>query len=254
MTNLLACRPGSYGKHAHLAFAHLAEIGVHYVEMAIPAPDKIKATLEELGRHGISASSSQANLDIKNANIHKDFAQTCDLTRQLGAKLIFVSVHAGDMDRSLVYDRLRAVGETCARYDVSVIMETHPDLITNGDIARQTMEGVNHPNIRVNFDTANIYYYNEGIDGIEEMKKVLNYIGAIHLKDTNGGYRTWYFPALGEGIVNFAETFRVMNLRGFYGPFTMELEGIEGETLTEEGAKERVASSVRHLRNIGVLG
>ena len=86
------------------------------------------------------------------------------------------------------------------------------------------------------------------------MNKVINYIGAVHLKDTNGGFREWYFPALGEGVVKFPEIFRILNTRGFYGPWTMELEGIQGETLTEEGAKERVASSVRYLRSIGVLG
>ena len=254
MENILACRPGSYGKHGHVAYAHLAEIGVKYIEAGIPAEDQIPATLESLAKHGISVSSAQANLDIKNENIARDFAKTCALTKKMGAAKIFVSVHAGDMDRSVVYARLRAVGETCARHNVTVMMETHPDLITNGDVARQTMEGVNHPNIRVNWDTANVYFYNQGIDGVEEMKKVIDYIGGVHLKDTNGGYRTWYFPALGEGVVNFGEVFRVLNAKGFYGPFTMELEGIEGENLTEEGAKERVANSVRHLRSLGLLG
>lgn len=253
MQNLLACRPGSYGKHAHLAYTHLAELGVHHVEIGPPAPDKIKETLDHLALHDISVSSVQASLDIKNPNIGKDFAETAQAAKAMGAKRIFVSVNAGEMDRATVYSRLRAVGDTCARYDVFAIMETHPDLVTNGDVGRQTMEGVHHPNIRINWDTANVYYYNQGIDGVEELKKVLPYVEGVHLKDTNGGYRTWYFPALGEGVVNFAEVFRVLNTRGFYGPFTMELEGIEGESLTEEGAKERVASSVHHLRGLGVL-
>lgn len=254
MPNILSCRPGSYRQHQNIAYSHLAEIGVGYVEIGIPSPDKIDATLEELKVHGLAVASTQANLEIKNPNIARDFAETAQLTKRMGADRIFVSVHAGDLDRSVVYNRLKAVGETCARHNVTVIMETHPDLITNGDVARATMESVNHPNIRVNWDTANVYFYNQGIDGVAEMMKVIDYIGGVHLKDTNGGYRTWYFPALGEGVVNFAEVFRQLNTRGFTGPFTMELEGIEGENLTVEGAKERVASSVRHLRSLGVLG
>jgi sugar phosphate isomerase/epimerase len=253
MTNLLACRPGSYGRHAHLAYAHLAELGVRHVEINIPQREKIAKTLGSLRAHGISVSSTAGTLDIKNPDIARDFEQTARLTREMGARLVFVSVRADDLDRSIVYGRLRAVGDVCARHDVTVIMETHPDLITNGDTALRTMEGVHHPNIRVNWDTANIHFYNEGVDGVEEMKKVLPYISGVHLKDTNGGYRTWYFPALGEGVVRFAEVFRIMNARGFYGPWTMELEGIQGETLTEEGAKERVAASVRHLRGLGIL-
>ncbi|MBT3268534.1 sugar phosphate isomerase/epimerase [Candidatus Poribacteria bacterium] len=254
MQNLLACRPASYRQYENLAFAHLAEIGVKHVEVAIPAVDEIPGTLDALKQHGITVSSTQADLNIHNPNIARDFAAVAEGTRKMGAKHIFVSVKADDMDRTTAYGRLRAVGETCARHDVTVVMETHPDLITNGDVARRTMEGVDHPNIRVNWDTANVYYYNEGIDGVEEMRKVIDFIGAVHLKDTSGGFKTWYFPALGEGVVDFPRVYRELNAKGFYGPFTMELEGIEGENLTEEGAKERVATSVRYLRGIGVLG
>ena len=254
MQNLLACRPASYRQYEHLAFAHLAEIGVKNVELAIPSAGEMDATIETLKGHGISVSSTQAALNIKDPNIARDFASVAEATRALGAKFIFVSVKADSMDRNVAYSRLRAVGETCARHDVTVIMETHPDLITNGDVARRTMEGVDHPNVRVNWDTANVYYYNEGIDGVEEMRKVIDYIGAVHLKDTSGGFKEWYVPALGEGVVDFPRVYRELNAKGFYGPFTMELEGIDGENLTEEGAKERVATSVRYLRRIGVLG
>ena len=44
-----------------------------------------------------------------------------------------------------------------------------------------------------------------------------------------------------------------MNEAGFYGPFTMELEGVEGENLDEAGAKARVADSLQHLKDIGIL-
>ncbi|GIX07497.1 MAG: L-xylulose 5-phosphate 3-epimerase [Candidatus Poribacteria bacterium] len=254
MQNILACRPASYRQYQQIAYAHLAELGVHHLEIPLPPADQIQATLDALKPYGHRVSSVQASLDVHDPEVAKQYGEICERTRALGARLIFVSVRAGELDRRTVYQRLRAVGDVCARYHCTVVMETHPDLITNGEVARQTMEGVNHPNIRVNWDTANVYYYNQNVDGIEEMKKCLEYIAAVHLKDTNGGYRTWYFPALGEGIVDFPQVFRLLNARGFYGPFTMELEGIEGENLTEEGAKERVAASVRYLRSIGVLG
>ena len=40
--------------------------------------------------------------------------------------------------------------------------------------------------------------------------------------------------------------------RGFSGPFTFELEGIEGESLTEAETQARVARSLDHLRRLGV--
>ena len=118
-------------------------------------------------------------------------------------KIIFVSVHAGDTDRNAVYNRLRAIGENAEPAGIKVCLETHPDMAHNGEIALETMEAVNHPNICVNFDTGNVYYYNHNVTAVSEVQKVLPHVGAVHLKDTNGGYRTWHFPTLGEGVGRF---------------------------------------------------
>jgi len=43
----------------------------------------------------------------------------------------------------------------------------------------------------------------------------------------------------------------LLNARGFYGPFTIEIEGIKGENLTLEQMLERMEKSVQHLRECG---
>ena len=77
-----------------------------------------------------------------------------------GAKIAFLSVKAGETHRRVVWQRLWQIGEIAARCGITVAIETHPDLAMNGNIARQTITAINHPNIRINFDTANIYFYN----------------------------------------------------------------------------------------------
>jgi len=78
-------------------------------------------------------------------------------------------------------------------------------------------------------DTGNVYYYERGhrqrrrTGKAHRLRRV-----AVHLKETNGGFKTWHFPALGQGIVDFPGIFRLLAARGFHGPFTMEIEGIEG--------------------------
>jgi hypothetical protein len=62
--------------------------------------------------------------------------------------------------------RLRGVGDMAQKYGVTVILETHPPLFPNGDVGIATMQKVNHPAIRINYDTANMYFYNENIDAI----------------------------------------------------------------------------------------
>ena len=253
MENIIACNLGSYRQFREGAYAHLAEIGLTNVEIGVPAADAVNALRAELNAHGLIATSLLGSCDVQSETVVSDFQTTLDIASQMDVNIIFASVHAGDTDLNAVYDRLRAIGENAAPAGIKVCLETHPDMIHNGDIALQTMQAVNHPNICVNFDTGNVYYYNHNVTAVTEVQKVIGHVGAVHLKDTNGGYRTWHFPALGEGIVDFKAVFQTLNDAGFYGPFTMELEGIEGEDLDEAGAKARVADSLQHLKDIGVI-
>lgn len=253
MRSIIACNLGSYRQFRDVAYSHLAEIGLTNVELGVPSMESVAAVQSALDAHGLTATSLLGSCDVQSETVVSDFLPTLEIADKMDVKVIFVSVHAGETERHVVYDRLRAIGEHAAPSEIKVCLETHPDLVHNGDIARETMQAVNHPNICVNFDTGNVYYYNHNVTATAEVEKVLPHVGAVHLKDTNGGYRTWHFPALGEGVVDFKAVFQTLNGAGFHGPFTMELEGVEGETLDESGAKARVADSLQHLKDIGVI-
>ena len=253
MKNIIACNLGSYRQFGANAYTHLAEIGLTNVEIGVPADDAVDKLQSDLKTHGLTATSLLGRCDVQSETVVADFQRTLNIANEMDVKVIFVSVHAGETDKSVVYERLRAIGENAEPLDVRVCLETHPDMAHNGDIALETMKGVNHPNIRINFDTGNVYYYNHDVNAVAEVEKIIDYVGAVHLKDTNGGYRTWHFPTLGEGVVDYKAVFQTLNDAGFYGPFTMELEGIEGENLDEAGVQARVAGSLQHLKDIGVI-
>ena len=180
------------------------------------------------------------------------FVPAARTAQEMGVPILFISAKAGELPRDQAYLRLRELAQIAEQHDVTLSLETHPDLAENAAVARATIEAVNHPRLGWNLDTANLYYYNHGIDAVEQCRRGLDLIRSVHLKDTNGRFHTWYFPALGDGVVDFAGVFRLLNDRGFFGPFTFELEGIEGETLTEAETQARVARSLDHLRAIGV--
>jgi L-ribulose-5-phosphate 3-epimerase len=250
---LLACNLGSYGRHREVAYEHLPSIGVRHVEIGVPPADGVEAVRDRLAAHGLTASTLQAPCDASTEEGVAQFGRAADVARQLGVKILFVSVKEGEASRPEVYRRLRAMGDLAGERDVTLAVETHPTVAHNAEAALATMAGVDHPRVRLNFDTGNIYFYNEGVDAIGELGRVVPYVAAVHLKETDGGYRSWHFPALGEGVVDFPAVFRLLAGQGFEGPCTMELEGVQGETLTEEGARARVASSVEYLRRIGVF-
>ncbi|MCC6445472.1 MAG: sugar phosphate isomerase/epimerase [Armatimonadetes bacterium] len=254
MENLLACNLGSYRQYVETAYAHLPSIGVRHIEIGLPKPEEVGGILKKLEPYGLAVSSVLARFDIANERAAAEFAPALETARALGAGVVFISVHAGELPRPVVYERLRRAGDAAREKGLTIAMETHPDLATNGTVALETMEGIAHPNVGVNFDTANIYYYNEGTDAVTELQKIARYVVSVHLKDTNGKPKTWYFPTLGEGVVDYKSVFTLMNAEGMRGPFTMEMEGIEGEALTLEETHARMAESVAYLRGLGVIG
>jgi inosose dehydratase len=149
-----------------------------------------------------------------------------------------------------VYARLRRLGELARRFDVTLVLETHPDLGTNGDVQLETMKGVHHPNVRVNFDTGNITFYNRDTDAATELAKIIDYVATVELKDHGGGYRAWDFPALGQGKTNFEGVFKILKQHNFRGPMTIEVEGVSGRTLDREQTKAVIAESVAFLRDL----
>ncbi|HEY3324120.1 MAG TPA: sugar phosphate isomerase/epimerase family protein [Planctomycetota bacterium] len=253
--NLIACRPGCYGKFEKEAFRHLAEIGVRCVECDVPAEEQWGTRKAQLDRFGLRATSVSGGVNLSKPDFVATLTRLANGARTFGAKIIFLSVQSGGIPLPQAYQKLRELGDIAKKYGMTIAMETHPDMVTNGDVAVATMKGVNHPNVRLNYDSANLYYYNEGVDGIAELKKFIPYLASCHIKETNGKPKAWYFPGLheGQGIVNFPEIFKLCNAAGFFGPFTMEIEGIEGEQLGREQVLARVANSVSYLKLIGAM-
>lgn len=246
----IACRPASYAAFERLACDHLAGLGIRFVEIPVVAA---KQYAGDLGRLKLQISSLQGECDLARDDVARQLEPQMQVCKTHGVRLLFLSVNAGQTPLATAYDRLRAAGDLAARNGVTIALETHPNLITNAQVARQTMEGVDHGHVRVNFDTANVYFYNHGVDAVEELRRTLPFVASVHLKDTNGGFRSWHFPALGRGIVNFGRIFELLDEAGFTGPCTLEIEGIEGEDQTERLVCDRIAESVGYLRGLGRL-
>jgi inosose dehydratase len=241
MKNILSSRTGSYDV--------LQRLGIKGVEVRPPAPEDVGKLKSELSKYGLTVMSVAGSIDLTSEDGIETFDGLLNGAISMGVKLIFASAKASDdIPREVTYERLRKIGDKAAAHGLTVCLETHPILCHNGDEALKTMEGVNHDSIRLNFDTANIYYYNEGTSAVDELKKVAEYVKSMHLKDTDGTPRSFVFPPLGEGIVDFPEVFRILNEVGFYGPFTFELESTKKEEMAQALEK-----SVNYLRSTGCV-
>lgn len=156
-------------------------------------------------------------------------------------------------ERRTIVEHLRQIGDTAGEHGITVALETHKGPTQNANAMLALMEELDHPQVRLNFDTGNIAYYNAGVNPADELEKVKHLVRNVHVKDNRGGFEDWYFPAVGDGgAVDFTRIREILDGVGYTGAYTVEIEGIGGEPEPGlEGRHERVARSAAHLRACG---
>jgi sugar phosphate isomerase/epimerase len=249
--NALACRVSCYGKYQDSAWTHLPSIGVKHVFLNVPAPEQVEAMKRRLAENGLTAAVLRGDADLSQPSGLDTLASQLKTCEEMSVKYMFLSPKRNGTDKEVIYQRLRQAGDIAKKHGVTIALETHPDLGTNGDIHLETMKRINHPNIRVNFDTANIHFYNHDRDAPTELKKIIDYVATVEIKDHDGKYMSWNFPALGQGVVNIPEVLRILQEHGYAGPLTMEIEGIRGVEWDEAQTKKNIADSAAYVRSLG---
>lgn len=246
----LACRLASYGKFQEAAWSHLPSVGIHHVFMNVPKADEVAGVRERLAASGLKPLVFRGHTDLGRPDSVDELAGQLAICERMGVGYLFLSPRHTGVDPETTCARLRKAGDIARRHGVTITLETHPDLGANGDAHLETMRRVNHPNVRVNFDTGNITYYNQGADVVAELKKVIAYVATVELKDHGGQVKTWDFPALGRGKINFAGVLKVLRDHGYSGPLTIEVEGVEGKPWTEAETRAAIAESAAYLRKL----
>jgi len=246
----LACRVSNYGKFQASAWTHLPSIGVHYVFISVPADREVAATKKRLADSHLAALVMRGEADLSRPTSVDELAAQLATCEKMGVRYMFLSPKHPGVGKEVAYERLRQAGQVARRHGVTIALETHPDLGTNGDVHLETMKRINHPNVRVNFDTGNVTFYNRNADAVTELKKIIDYVATVELKDHDGKLQSWNFPTLGTGVVDFPGVLRVLKEHNYRGPFTMEVEGVSGRALDEAQTKRYVADSVAYLRSL----
>ncbi len=247
---MLVCRLANYGAYQKDGYAHLQSIGVKHVFINVPAPDQVESVQKELAKYGLDVVVMRGNTDLAKDSCVDELAEQLVTCHKMNVHYMFLSAKRHDASKEVVFDRLRRAGDVARKNDVTIVLETHPELGTNGDVHVETMRAIDNPNVRVNFDTGNITYYNKGADAVAELKKVLPYLATVEIKDHNCQFETWNFPALGQGKVNIPGVLAVLKKHGYRGPVTIEIEGIKGQERSEAQIKQDIAESVSYLRSL----
>src|SRR5262249_24180150 len=149
----------------------------------------------------------------------------------------------GDPDRKPFLDTLGQVSARAAAKGVTVAFETGQE---TADLLRRTLDDLKCPNLKVNFDPANMLLYDKG-DPLRAVELVGPDIRSVHVKDANRTTTpgTWGEEVpLGEGQVDIRAFVRALQKAGYRGPLCIEREvGNQEERLRD------LAHGVRFLRD-----
>lgn len=249
--NMLAIRLASYYDARPEALKHAASCGFKYVFMNIIEPDKVEEVKSKLAEHGLKVAVFRGDTDLSRPGCVEEMARQLATCEKMGVHYMFLSPKHSTVSKETAIERLKKIGPIAKKHNVTIGLETHPDLGTNGDVHVATMKAINHPNIRVNFDCANITYYNEGADAVTELKKCIDYVGTFEFKDHNGKLKSWCFPTLGQGKVDIPGVLKVLVDHGYRGPITLEIEGTEGVKRSKETIKKEISDSAKYIRSLG---
>lgn len=277
MKRILSCFTNAYGasgvwtavesiRAAGLEYLELALRGHNFGGLVIPESavitekaDDVTAQkfVDHLAKHGVKVSGC----NVGGADIRT--LEGVELTeRRIRFSSRWFGIHtvvsgAGQPtspeERATIIQHLRRIGDTAASVGITVALETHKGPTQNADAMLALMNDLDHPHVRLNFDTGNIAYYNAGVNPVDELERVKELVRNVHLKDNRGGLEDWYFPAIGDGgAVDFTKIRTVLDGVGYAGAYTVEIEGIGGEPEPGlEGRQERIARSVEHLKKCG---
>ena len=252
MKRIFSCRDSVYGSLAD-ALRLLPDAGIHSVELCCGDPEAIAGAHAEARERGIDIATVGLGVNLSNAGSVATYRRALEAAAGVDIKRAFTSIGAeGEPDDPALTRLLKEIADYAAGLGIVICLETHRPFGHNGSIALQTITAVDSPGLRLNFDTANIYYYNRDTDAVSELTKVSHLVASVHIKDTHGGYESPNFPVLGEGVVDFPTVFSMLDDEGFTGPYTLELEGPLTSGKSAEERHAAVAASMAHLRNIGV--
>jgi L-ribulose-5-phosphate 3-epimerase len=150
--------------------------------------------------------------------------------------------HEGDPDRKPLLDTLARVGDLAKTAGVTVAFETGQE---TADLLRKTLDDLKSPNLKVNFDPANMLLYDMG-DPIRAVEILGPDIRSVHVKDANRptvkGQWGEEVP-LGQGQAKIKEFVRTLKKVGYQGPLC-----IEREVGNQEQRFADIAQGIKYLR------
>jgi L-ribulose-5-phosphate 3-epimerase len=193
------------------------------LEMDDTATDTLKRKLAGLDLQLCSLSSHTDLTSKKGAGLAM---QAINLASRLEVRIVNTAVGGPsneNEDESLFLENIPEIADFARQNCVVLALEIHGTLTATGRKSIDLVRKVNHPNVKINYDTGNSLYFAD-TSPYEDLMEALPEVAHIHLKDKIGGKGVWNFPPIGTGEINFRRILDSLSAANFSGPISVEIE------------------------------
>lgn len=192
------------------------------------------ATLQRMKEHGLQfvGLGSSANLHTKDPAERKkqldDARRFIDLAGQLKCPYVRVFPNNFPKDQEkqetmdLISSGLLELSEYAKDRNVTVLMETHGDLVKTADLLT-IMKTAKHSHAALIWDITNMWTVT-GEDPVEVYKNLKPYIRHVHVKDAKKVDNKLQYTFLGKGEVPIIPAIKALKRGGYTGFYSFEWE------------------------------
>ncbi len=210
------------GYSLEVALDELAALGVKIVEPA--SVDKIFQHLVEadfceaqaawlrglLAARGQRCVSLSAHMDLTQPNSVERFRRRLEFARAIGASVVnTIAGPAGHLEG--FRKNIPTIAGHAEGLGLVLALENHGDLLDRDRQILDFIRAVDHPVVRVNYDTGNAWYYSKGtLDPVAELSLLAPVVAHVHVKTPKieDGMLRWV--ALGDGALDLPAAARVL--------------------------------------------
>ncbi|HEY1021491.1 MAG TPA: sugar phosphate isomerase/epimerase family protein [Flavisolibacter sp.] len=209
-------------------------------EFSTPVARKATRTvMKEKGLRFVGLGSS-ANLHgegVERAKNLADAKRFIDLAQQIDCPYVRVFPNNLPKEREkaatlqLVIDGLKTLGDYAQDKNVTVLLETHGDVVWTADLL-SIMQGVSHKAVGLIWDISNMWTVT-GEDPTTVFRQLSPYIRHTHIKDAKKGAEKLHYTLLGEGDVPIFNAITALAKSGYKGYYSFEWEKLWHPDLAE---------------------
>ncbi|MBO5069959.1 MAG: sugar phosphate isomerase/epimerase [Roseburia sp.] len=245
------------------SLAMLANMGVKHVELSSIAgmcehvdPNLINEEYaawvsQLLQENHLSCNAVAGHVDLTEEDQLRDFLKKIEFTGRIGAK--YINTNSGPLLRlDTFHQNMRKVIAQAEKWNVTVCLESHGDIIGSAQDSVSYIEEFHHPLVRMNYDTGNTYFYEKGmIDIAEDLAYSRDVISYMHIKDLRIEGEKVTYTAIGNGNLDFRKIFRQLHNMGKCIPASLEIPVFVSGTLQGIGpqnppiSKEEIERTIR---------